>query len=228
MTRTIKPALLTVLAALALALLLPAGAASATAYRYWGYFELQGQTWKFATKGPAQTKPADGSVEGWRFAVGTSGDTRTPRGTATFAQICQGTKAATGKKRVAVVIDYGRSADYADPSTKPKAPVGRCASVATDASGMEVLGAVADVRQKTGLVCGIDKLPATGCGDAVKTVPAAAKAPDQPVKLQLAAQHTAPKADSGPSTGTLAGIGVVVLALLGLGGTALVRRRNAG
>lgn len=213
--------------ALLAALVVPAAAANATAYRYWGYFSLKGTTWTFSQKGPDQTKPADGSVEGWRFAVGTTGSTRTPRATPTFAQVCHGTPAASGKKRVAVVIDYGRPADSAN-GTTPPAPVAKCASVDVSASGAEVLGAVANVRTQNGMICGVNNLPATGCGDTVKKVTAAMTAPDQPVKLDLGG-HQAPAAghSSGPGTGTWVGIGVVVLAALGLGGTALARRRQA-
>lgn len=231
MSRTIIVRL-AVVAGLVLAVLLPGAAAQATAYRYWGYFSLQGDTWKFATKGPGQASPADGSIEGWRYAVGTTGDTRTPRAKPTFQQICAHTKATSGTKRVAVVIDYGRPADYARPDAKPAEPVGACAQVAAAATGMEVLGAVADVRQKGGLVCAVDGSPSSGCGDAVKSVSAAAKAPDTPVKLAIEGVGDKAKGQSdagaGSATGTEIGIGIVVLALLGLGGALLLRRRNAG
>ena len=123
-----------VLAGLVLALVLPAAAASAAAYRYWGYFTLSGTSWQFAPKGPDQTQPADGAIEGWRFAVGDEGDTRTPRATPSFDDLCGTTKAESGKKRVGVVIDYGRPADTAD-GTKPPKPRGDCALVPTSCLG---------------------------------------------------------------------------------------------
>jgi MYXO-CTERM domain-containing protein len=218
---------------LLLTVLLPAGAAQAAAYRYWGYYQLNGTTWAFATKGPDQTIPADGSVEGWRFAVGTESSTRFPRATPTFDGLCGHTKAGSGEKRVAVVIDYGRPADTADNTTPPE-PVGKCAVVASAASGLEVLSKVAAVRSQKGLICGIDGFPATGCGDTVKTISAAAKAPDTPVTLQVAdhsekasASHKAVATkDDSSHTGTWIGIGVAVLAALAVALVALRRRRT--
>ena len=236
MTRTTpktrhRVAVLGVLAGLLLALVLPAAAASAAAYRYWGYFTLSGGTWQFATKGPAQTQPADGSVEGYRFAVGAAGDTRTPRATPSFADLCAQTTGQSGKKRVGVVLDYGRAADSADGSTPPK-PKGACALLATNATGAQVLAAVASVRAEKGLVCGIDDYPATGCGDPVKTVSAAAKAPDQPVQLAMPTSEkssaaTPASSDSASShTGTWIAIALVVLLALGIAITLLRRRRT--
>ena len=226
---TLRPgfAALTVVVGLFLAVVLPA-AADAVAYRYWGYFQLSGDSWQFAPKGPDQTKPADGSVEGWRYAVGEEGSTRDPRVSVTFDEICGDTKAKSGEKRVAVVIDYGRAADTED-GKKPPAPVGECAQVATTATGAEVLAEVAEVRSEQALVCAIDKHPATGCGGEVKKVSAAAKAPDTSVELKAeksSASADTESDDDGPSTGTWIGIGVAVLAAVALGVTALLRRRT--
>jgi len=224
-----RVAVLGVLAGLLLALVLPAAAASAAAYRYWGYYTLSGSSWQFATKGPGQTTPADGSVEGYRFAVGAEGDTRMPRATPTFGDLCGSTKAQSGKKRVGVVLDYGRTADSAN-GTPPK-PKGACALVATNATGAEVLAAVASVRADKGLVCAIDGYPSTGCGEAVKTVSAAAKAPDQPVQLTMptsdkSSAATSSSTDSqGSHTGTWIAIAVVVLLALAIAITLLRRRR---
>ena len=225
---------LAALLGLVLAVLLPAGAASAAAYRYWGYYQLSGTTWSFATKGPDQTTPSDGSVEGWRFAVGTEGSSRFPRATPSFDDLCGSTAAKSGEKRVAVVIDYGRAADTAD-NSEPPAPVGKCAVVATAATGLEVLSKVADVRSDKGLICGLDGFPASGCGDAVKTVSAAAKASDAPVTLRVAdtaalektaTKTSEPAKDDGSHTGTWVGIGVAVLAALAVALVALRRRRT--
>jgi hypothetical protein len=103
---TLRPtvAALSLIIAVVAAVVLPAGAASAAAYRYWGFFQLQGSTWAFATKGPDQVTPPDGSVEGWRFAVAGESDSRTPRASATFDQLCGSTAAESGKKRVGLVM----------------------------------------------------------------------------------------------------------------------------
>jgi hypothetical protein len=222
-------AALTLTLGVLLAVLLPAGAADAAAYRYWGYYQLSGDTWQFATKGSDQTKPADGSVEGWRFAVDTEKATRFPRATPTFDQVCRDTEAATGKKRVAVVIDYGRAADTAD-NSEPPAPIARCALVPTSATGTEVLSQVAEVRAGKGLICGIDGFPADGCGEAVKTLSAATKAADTPVELTFPTHEGAgdvAKSGDNPHTGTYVGIGVAVLAAAAVAVAAVRRRRGA-
>jgi MYXO-CTERM domain-containing protein len=231
-TTTLRSSLtaLTLLAGVLVALVLPAGSASAAAYRFWGYYQLSGTSWQFAPKGPDQTKPADGSVEGWRYAVAGESDTRAPRVSTTFDAVCADTKADPAKKRIAVVIDYGRPADQEDGSTPP-APVAKCASVPSAASGSEVLAAVATVRADKGLVCALDGRPATGCGTPVKDVSAAAAAPDTPTtlapKASQASGQSKETAGDGSSSGLkYAGIGVVVLALLGLGGVALRRRQG--
>lgn len=222
---------LTLVAAVLAALVLPAGSASAAAYRYWGYYSLSGDTWQFASKGPDQTNPADGSVEGWRFAVAGETDTRAPRVKTTFDEVCGDTAAEAGKKRVAVVIDYGRAAD-AENGAEPPAPVARCASVPSAATGAEVLAAVASVRAEKALVCGLDGYPATGCGGEVKQVSAQAAAPDTPTTL--APKTTAPASAAGEAAG--AGEGgnsplwyVAIVVVLGVAAGALVlgmRRRG--
>jgi hypothetical protein len=224
-------------------LLAPAGTASAASYRFWGYYQQTGSTWAFATKGPADTTPKDGAVEGWRFAVGDESTPRFPRATPTFQDICGATPAKAGSKRVGVVIDAGRPAD-AEKGATPPAPVAECAVVDTKASGAEVLSAVASVREDKGLTCAINGYPATGCGGEVKQVPAAAKAADTPVAIPVKAGASAsPSASasasadavaagssseqgSGVSTGTWVGI-VLVLAVLALVAVAALRRRRA-
>lgn len=228
-------ALAATLVGLLAALVLPAGAANAAAYRYWGYYQWDGKAWAFAQKGAAQIKPADGSVEGWRFAVGEETSTRFPRTTEVdFEGVCGGTKAEDGKKRVAVVLDFGRTADSADGTTPPE-PEAHCASVPTEATGLEVLGAVADVRTDKALVCGIDGYPAAGCGEEVKTVSAEAKAADEPVDFATPGAEAAGDADEaaaetddeGSNLAPWLGIAVVVLVVLAVGLTALRRRRSA-
>ncbi len=227
-----------VLLALVAAVVAPAGPASAAAYRYWGYFQLQDaqgsteKTWAFATKGADQLTPADGGVEGWRFAVAGETDARMPRATATFDDLCGDTAAQAGKKRVGVVIDYGRAADTED-GKQPPAPVGRCAVVDTKATGAEVLAAVASVRAEGAMICGIDDQPATGCGGEVKEVSPEAKATDTPVQLAAAtpsadaAQAPADDADQG-GTSPLAYVAIVVLlAAAALLVVTAARRRRA-
>ena len=168
-TRRVLP--LAAVAALAFGLLTAAPAHAAT-FQYWGYYQLTNGAWVFAQKGSGETNPADGSVEGWRWAIAEESGTppRTPRVTPTFGQVCDATDAQSGMKRVAVVLDYGRAVDGDGTSTPPDVAA-ECAVVPTAATGAEVLAAVAAVRNgTTGLVCGINGYPATGCGGAVASL----------------------------------------------------------
>lgn len=228
LVRAVAALLASVLAGAVLAVGL-AAPAQAAAYRYWGFFTLSGDTWQFSQKGAAQTTPADGDVEGWRFALGTADQTRTPRGTVSFERVCGQTPAAQGRKRVAVVVDFGRAVDYAGQDAPPK-PFAECASVPTGATAADVLAATQEVRVEKGLVCGVDDLPQTGCGDEVADadVPSAALEPDDDVAIALPERGTGDESDAGggPGTATWIGIGVVVVAAVGVGGLAL--RRRAG
>lgn len=223
-------------------------ASAAPAHRFWGYFQLKDGSWEFAQKGADQVKPADGSVEGWRFALAGQTDTRTPRDTVTFKEICQDTKAKSGTKRVGVVLDFGRTADAE--SGKPPQPTKACAQVPTGATGAEVLAKVAPVRAEKGMTCGILNWPAKGCGGEVKEVPAAAKAKDKPVQItaQLgssgatptddakAAAKQQPNADEeegeegeeeeGSSAPVFIGVGVVIVLILGASTLIAKRRRK--
>jgi hypothetical protein len=184
----------------AAALLLAAGVvallaapAAAAAYRFWGYFQWDGTTWVFARQAPAETVPADGAVEGWRFAVGDEAATKLPRAAGDFALICGDTAAADGQKRVAVVVDYGTPADAAEGAGEPPAARGACAVVDEQATGSETLAAVADQRVENGLVCGVDGWPASGCGE-----PVAGTAPADPTgTVTLALPQAAATGDAG-------------------------------
>ncbi|GAA1972635.1 hypothetical protein GCM10009817_11010 [Terrabacter lapilli] len=218
--------------------------AQAAAYRYWGFFQLTGTTWAFAQKGPDQTVPKDGTVEGWRFAVADESSTRFPRAVLTFDQLCGATPAQAGKKRVGLVLDFGRPADAADGATPPQ-PKASCAVVPTDATSSAVLATAGEVRAEKGLVCAIAGYPATDCGGAVKEVSPEAKAKDQPISIAgPAASASTPSATPGASdiassstsaTSSTSGANVaayviVGLLLLALVGYLLVRsraRRNA-
>ncbi|WP_166355948.1 SCO2322 family protein [Phytoactinopolyspora limicola] len=160
---------LRVLATLAIAALLSitlVSNAHADAFRYWGYFQWSDGEWTFAPTGPADTVPADGALEGWRLAVGDTSSTRLPRTGDVFDEICAAATADDDEKRVAVVIDYGTTDDAPDGETPPDAR-GACAVVPQDASGADVLTAVAEVRFDQGMACGLDGYPATECSSQV-------------------------------------------------------------
>lgn len=170
-----------------------AGPAHAEAYRYWGFYQWTDGAWVLASTGPASVTPEDGAVEGWRLAV--SGETtppRLPRAAGDFDAICGGTPAEPGRKRVAVVLDYGLAEEEPSGQTPPK-PRGACAVVDADASSAQVLATVAQVREQKGMICAIDSFPATGCGDVVPEEPNV-PSPEPTVALQLPA--SSPEATS--------------------------------
>jgi LPXTG-motif cell wall-anchored protein len=219
--------LLLALAATVLALVAVAAPAQAQSFRYWGYYTADGAggEWGFAQTGPAEGLPADGSVEGWRFAVTGEASTRVPRAEADFAQLCGSTAPQDGSKRVGVVIDYGTAQDAPEGDEVPAAR-GACALVPTNATGSDVLAAVAELRlEDGGFICGIDGYPSSGCGDEVDV--AAPTEPDDPVELvlpQASGEDAATTGTGGVSTTLLVALGAG--ALLAVVAVLLVRRRR--
>ncbi|MGI5425469.1 SCO2322 family protein [Streptomyces sp. CA-179760] len=192
-----------------------AGAAQAAGYRYWSFWDRDGDRWVYATQGPSLARPSDGDVQGFRFAVSEdSSEAARPRGAADFKTVCAKTPAQDGKKRVALVIDPGAKADAPQGETPPPART-VCARVSPDATTAEALATVAKpLRYDTNaLLCAIAGYPKTGCGEQVansrQSTPAAKKNTSD---------------DDGPSLGLLAGIGVV--AVLGAAAMWQVRRRD--
>ncbi|KUL46415.1 SCO2322 family protein [Streptomyces regalis] len=209
------------------ALVLLTGAAQsarATGYRYWSFWDRDGDTWAYATQGPSTARPSDGDVQGFRFAVSEdSKDAAKPRGTATFAVICARTPAQDGRKRVALVIDFGTTADAPSGETPPTRRTA-CARVAPDATTAEALAALAKpLRYDTNaLLCAISGYPEKGCGEQV----AEGKNPTATEKTTKKTTAGKPgTSDEGPSLGLVAGIAVV--AVLGAAALWQARRRRA-
>lgn len=170
--------------------------AQAAAYRFWGFYQLADGQWAFAQKGPDQIVPEDGSVDGWRFAVADVNDVRYPRATLAFDQICASTAAESGKKRVGLVVDFGRAADSADGATPP-VPRAVCAVVAPEATSTDVLAAAGELRVENGLVCAVASYPAADCGGEVEDLSPEAQAADTAVQVTApAATPTTEAADT--------------------------------
>ncbi|SEF50433.1 hypothetical protein SAMN05216223_101146 [Actinacidiphila yanglinensis] len=201
------------------AVLLAAAAvpASATGYRYWSYWLRSGGSWTYAQTGPAMHTPKDGTVEGWRFAVSKDAAAAAvrPRGAATFTAICGGTPAASGKKRIALVIDPGTTAD-APGGARPPAPRTACALIPTDASSADALAAVARPLRydSAGILCAISGYPTSGCGEQVAAGSSSG-----------AVSHHGGGHSGGPVLGTLAGA-AGVLAIAGFAIRQNRRRRS--
>ncbi|QES50347.1 hypothetical protein DEJ50_23530 [Streptomyces venezuelae] len=184
--------------------------AAAAGYRYWSFWDgAAGGGWTYATQGPSLARPADGTVQGFRFAVSkdASADAAKPRVAADFAAICGATPAADGKKRVALVVDFGIPADAPSGETPPQdTPRTACAQVAPAATAAEALAAVAKPLRynSSALLCAISGYPRQGCGDQIS---------ETETKPDSSAQPTASdNSDNGggPSLGLLAGIAAVL------------------
>ncbi|MEU6483907.1 SCO2322 family protein [Streptomyces sp. NPDC046887] len=209
MTRRTLSALLAALLSLAALVVLTvatAGPAQAAGYRYWSFWESGGGAWTYATQGPATARPADGDVNGYRFAVSAdSADAAKPRRAPDFAAVCGSGPAPKGAKRVALVLDFGTAAD-APAGERPPAQRGACARVDEDATSAEALAAVAKpLRYGDGaLLCAISGYPRTGCGEQVATTPS-------PSVSSSASDSGSGSGGDGPSVGLAAGAAAVAV-----------------
>jgi MYXO-CTERM domain-containing protein len=191
-------------------LLLNAGQAQAAGYRYWSFWDHGGDRWTYATQGPATARPSDGDVQGFRFSVSEdSQDSAQPRGTADFDVICARTPAQDGKKRVALVIDFGTAADAPAGETPPERRTA-CARVASDATTAEALAAVAKpLRYDTNaLLCAISGYPHKGCGEQVSGEKQESAAPNG---SDAAKETSSEENGGGPSVGLIAGAAAVAV-----------------
>ncbi|MEU9147406.1 SCO2322 family protein [Streptomyces sp. NPDC048349] len=196
-----------------------AGPALASSYRYWSFWDGAGGTWAYASVGPSTARPADGSVQGFRFSVSrdAAAEAARPRAAADFAAICGATPADEGAKRVALVIDFGGPADAPAGETPPQAePRTACAQVAPQATAAEALASVAKPLRynSAALLCGVSGYPEQGCGEPLPDAPPATPQP----------KAEADPDDGGPSAGLLAGIAAV--AALAAAGIWQSRRRT--
>ncbi|MFF4013965.1 SCO2322 family protein [Streptomyces sp. NPDC001843] len=199
----------------------PAGQAQAAGYRYWSFWERTGGHWTYATQGPSTARPADGDVQGFRFAVSEdSASAQRPRGTADFGAICAGSPARPGKKRVALVLDFGTSSDAPSGETPPDRRT-VCAAVSADGTTADALAAVAGPLRydANALLCAIAGYPRKGCGEQVAVGGPAGKRTGKP-----AGKPAGSESGHGPSVGLPVGVGVVVL----LGAAAIWRARRRG
>lgn len=227
MTRRALP--LALLLPLTMVLLLVAAPAHAAGYRYWSFWDRAGDHWTYATQGPSLARPADGDVQGFRFAVSAdSQDASQPRGAASFAAICAKTPARDGTKRVALVIDFGTAADAPGGETPPS-PRTACARVSPDATTAEALAAVAKpLRYDTNaLLCAIAGYPRTGCGEQVSGQAPGTDEPTSTASTSTARPEQAKESgkDGGPSVGLYAGAAAV--AVLGAAAFWQARRRGS-
>lgn len=199
-----------------------ASASHAASYRYWTYWTAADGAWSFATAGPAQSIPADGTVQGWRFAVTTESGSAddAPRARPSFSEVCAATPATAGRKRVALVVDPGEPQD-APPGEVPGEPMATCVMAEPDATGYEVLRTAHRVRiGDSGLVCGIAGYPVAEC---------AAIVDDTVLPEDVADAGADPSAAAAQDGATSAVPLLAGLAIIGAlaGGIVAVRRRRS-
>ncbi|MFE4666749.1 SCO2322 family protein [Streptomyces sp. NPDC056716] len=209
MTRRVP---LLLLAGLLLVLAGGAGQAQAAGYRYWSFWDRDGDRWIYADQGPSLARPADGAVQGFRFAVSEdSQDASQPRGEAGFATICAQTPERAGSKRVALVLDFGTPADAPSGETPPPARTA-CAQVSPDATTAEALATVAEPLRydSNALLCAITGYPEQGCGEQISGA---------------GQQEPGTSGDGGPSVGLWAGIAAIAVVAAGVGRQTWRRRR---
>ncbi|MGX1884637.1 SCO2322 family protein [Streptomyces sp. NPDC055287] len=223
-TRPASLSLVLVLGAALLAVLGAGPAHAGTGYRYWSFWESDGGRWTYATQGPASARPADGDVIGFRFSVSEDArDSARPRHAAgAFGDVCGGTPAKEGAKRIAVVIDPGTAAD-APAGERPPALRTACARTGADATAADALAQVAKPLRydSAALLCAISGYPKTGCGEQVS---GREDTPRSSVTATATVGRTTDDDGSGPSAGLLVGLAAVFA--LGAAGVWQARRRR--
>ena len=150
----------------------PTANAADTGWRYWGYFQAAPGATKWT---PAMTGPtvnvADGAVEGWAFTFSSDAipDAKAPKVAPSFSTICGKTKAVAGKKRVAVMVDFGSAVLRPKGEATPRL-IQKCVVADKSALGIDVLGLAVKVRAEgSGFICGLNGYPAKECGVEIKT-----------------------------------------------------------
>ena len=238
MNPTIGPsrpaALALALVALLLATVAAAGPASATAYRYWSYWQGASGEWVAAQTGPGDHQMVDEDVQGWRFAISTESVAQMPDNAPDFAALCPDLAAASpaeGQLRAAVVIDSGFVADAPSGQTPP-ADVVSCVTIPEGSTGNQALAAAAAVADQQGLICSINGYPADECSAEVSDADAVAAADAAALELPNPAVVAAAGSSAGTSTGSqstaalLGGATVLALILLAAWGIPALRRRS--
>ncbi|WP_030248976.1 SCO2322 family protein [Streptomyces violens] len=206
---------------------LAAAPAHAEEYRYWSFWTADaaahGGGWTYATEGPSTARPADGGVAGFRFTVSAdSARAAKPRAAADFDAVCGGTKVADGRKRVAVVLDFGTAADAPKGETPPAART-ECARVPEDASAGDALAAVAAPLRydSSALLCAISGYPKTGCAEQAG---GSSEQSEETIGSAAPDAGASDSGDGGPSAGLIGGLAAV--AVLGAAAVWQARRRR--
>ena len=137
--------------------------------------------------------------------------------------------AVDSQKRVAVLVDFGVEADARE-GEQPPAPYAACAQVPSNATGMQVLDAVADVRSETSdfgpALCGIDGYPAAG--DCFTSTSQASPADEGFVDFAVVGEdEPAEEGEDDEDSNLPLLLGAAALVVVLAGGGVFLARRNA-
>jgi hypothetical protein len=187
-----------------------APAAEASTYRYWSYWwgERPGKpaAWQYAAQGPATHSVGDTWVLGWRFATAPENGASAPRQSASFGALCPGLDTSvSGSVRVALVVDYGTSADAPPGQSPPTTSTVRveCLTLPTSprVTGSSVLAAAGvPVRSEGGLVCALDGYPKGECAPLVTApAPSPSRTATSPRPSATASAKPSPKPTRTPT-----------------------------
>lgn len=157
---------------LAALVMLGAGPAQAqSGYRYWSFWQVESNQWRYSQIGPASLPVADGDVHGWRFGVSTQDGSIAPKPridpTEAFEAICGSVSAGPSEVRVAVLIDSGQQ-DIAPSGQQAPAPQPACAVVPEGSTGATALSSIAELRVSDGFICAINGYPSGECAASVE------------------------------------------------------------
>ncbi len=154
-----------------------AHAASDTGYRYWGYYQAKpGESkWSTAMTGPT-VNIADGSVDGWAFTfAGQVINTGAPKVAPNFKKICGKTSAVAGRKRIALVVEFGPKVIAPKGEVAPKS-FRKCVVLPKKATGFDLLNKATKIRgNASGLICSIAAFPKKECSEKAIKIPAGLK-----------------------------------------------------
>ena len=192
---------------------LPISSANAeSAWRYWSYWQLTDGKWQMAMSGAADVAAEDGQVQGWRYITAgiEIGDEFAPRTEETFETICADVPAKDGIARVALVVDFGDSSDYsnADDAAAVQPTKTACVEVTAGDPSSLLLSSAFETREDGGMVCGVENLPSSGCGEEVDLAVMANEEPKATTVLEK---------ETGDSSNKYLLVGAFLIALGGIG-----------
>ena len=145
-------------------------ALAAEEYRYWSYWHVEAGSWALSDVGAGSHGAETGQVQGWRFIAGpvTPTSELAPRALPEFSEVCTAKPTSTKVAQVAIVIDFGSPSDYVNGESPPKI-IEQCVEVDLGSPSSFALAQIAEVREDNGFVCALNRLPAQGCADVVRT-----------------------------------------------------------